>query len=141
MGRIEDLAAEMRAAGMSVDDHMLYTIFIDALPAEYEVKQHNLASRDSTGRDDIINAAREQFHRLSGTRRRGPTLATQTMLCTPAVAAVAVVAGKVEAVAEKKVDDGDSIDDAVEAPTRTVMDRPRLLVTMAAAPKPPAEVL
>ena len=34
MGRIEDLAAEMRTAGMTVDDHMLYTIFIDALPAE-----------------------------------------------------------------------------------------------------------
>ena len=34
MGRIEDHAAEMRTAGMTVDDHMLYTIFIDALPAE-----------------------------------------------------------------------------------------------------------
>ena len=38
MGRIEDLDAEMRTAGMTVDDHMLYTIFIDALPAEYEVE-------------------------------------------------------------------------------------------------------
>ncbi|CAN0570681.1 unnamed protein product, partial [Laminaria digitata] len=32
MGRIEDLAAEMRTAGMILDDNMLYTIFLDALP-------------------------------------------------------------------------------------------------------------
>ena len=38
MGRIEDLATGMGTARMSVDDHVLYTIFIDALPAEYEVK-------------------------------------------------------------------------------------------------------
>ena len=56
MGRIEDLAAEMRTAGLTLDDHMLYTIFIDALPAEYEVEARNLASRDSIGRDDIIKA-------------------------------------------------------------------------------------
>ena len=31
MGMIEDLYAEMRTAGMTFDDHMLYTIFIDAL--------------------------------------------------------------------------------------------------------------
>ncbi|CAN0566731.1 unnamed protein product, partial [Laminaria digitata] len=35
MGRIEDLAAEMRTAGMILDDNMLYTIFLDALPSEY----------------------------------------------------------------------------------------------------------
>ena len=58
MGRIEDLAAEMRTAGLTLDDHMLYTIFIDALPAEYEVEARNLASRDSIGRDDIIKAVR-----------------------------------------------------------------------------------
>ncbi|CAM9977731.1 unnamed protein product, partial [Laminaria digitata] len=34
MGRIEDLAAEMRTAGMILDDNMLYTIFLDALPSE-----------------------------------------------------------------------------------------------------------
>ena len=71
MGRIEDLAAEMRTAGMTVDDHMLYTIFIDALPAEYEEEARNLASRDSFGRDDIIKAVRERHHRLSGSRKKG----------------------------------------------------------------------
>ena len=54
MGRIEDFAAEMRTAGIILDDHMLYTIFIDALPTEYEVEARNLVSRDSIGRDDII---------------------------------------------------------------------------------------
>ena len=34
MGRIEDLAAETRTAEMTLDGHMLYTTFIDALPAE-----------------------------------------------------------------------------------------------------------
>ena len=63
MGRIEDLAGEMRTAGLALDDHMLYyTIFIDALPAEYEVEARNLASRDSIGRDDIIKAVRERHH-------------------------------------------------------------------------------
>ena len=73
------------------------------------------------------------------TGRRGPKLATQAMLCTAAT--VTVVAGKVEAVAEKMADEGDSTDEAVEAPTRTGVARPRLLVAMTAAPKPPAEVL
>ena len=69
----------------------------------------------------------------------GPTLAMLTMLttlCTPA-AAMAVAAETVEAVAEKMVD---STDEAVEAPTRAVLSRPRLLVAMAAAPKPLAYV-
>ena len=42
---------------------------------------------------------------------------------------------------EKKADDGDSTYEAVEAPTRTVVARPRLLVVIAAVPKRPAEVL
>ena len=64
MGRIDGLAAEMRTAGLTLDDHMLHTIFLDALPAEYDVEARNLASRDSIGRDDIIKAARERHHRL-----------------------------------------------------------------------------
>ena len=71
MGRIEDLAAEMRTAGLTVDDHMLCTIFIDAFPAEYEVEARNLTSRDSIGRDDIIKAVRERHHRRSGNRKKG----------------------------------------------------------------------
>ena len=71
MGRIEDLAAEMRTAGMTVDDHMLYTIFIDALPAEYEVEARNLASRDSIGRNGIIKAVRERHRRFSGRMKKG----------------------------------------------------------------------
>ena len=71
MGRIEDLAAEMHTAGMTLDDRMLYTIFIDPLPADYEVEARNLASRDSIGRDDIIKTVREWHHGLSGTRKKG----------------------------------------------------------------------
>ena len=69
MDRIYYLAAEMRTAGMTISDHMLYTIFIDARPAEYEVEARNLASRDSIGRDDIIRAVREQHHRLFESRK------------------------------------------------------------------------
>ena len=58
MGRIEDLAAEKRTAAMTLDDHMLHTNFIDALPAEYEVEAKSLAPRDSIGRDDVIKAVR-----------------------------------------------------------------------------------
>ncbi|CAN0554864.1 unnamed protein product, partial [Laminaria digitata] len=47
MGRIEDLAAEMRTAGMILNDNMLYTFFLDALPRECDVEVRNLASRDS----------------------------------------------------------------------------------------------
>ena len=56
-------------ARMTLDDHMLYTIFIDALPAQHEVEARNLASRDSIGRDDIIKAVPERHHRLSGSRK------------------------------------------------------------------------
>ena len=47
MGTIEDLAAEMHTAGITLDDHMLYTIFIEPLSAEYEVEAMNLESCDS----------------------------------------------------------------------------------------------
>ena len=73
MGRIGDRSAEIRTAGFTLDDHMLYTIFIDALPAEYEVEARNLASRDIIGRDDIIKAVRERHHRLSENRKKGTT--------------------------------------------------------------------
>ena len=63
MGRIEDLAAEMRRAGLTLNDHMLSTIFIDALPAEYEVETKNLTSRDGIGRDDITKTVRQWHHR------------------------------------------------------------------------------
>ena len=64
MGWIEDLAVKTRTSGMPVYDHMLYTIYIDARPAKYEVEARNLSSRDSIGRDDIIKAVRERHHRL-----------------------------------------------------------------------------
>ena len=92
MGRIEDLAAEMRTSGLTLDDHMLYTIFIDALPAEYEVEARNLASRDIIGRDDIIKAVRERHHDFLETWRRGPTLPMLAMVCSPAVASTVVAA-------------------------------------------------
>ncbi|CAN0489075.1 unnamed protein product, partial [Laminaria digitata] len=71
MGRIEDLASEMRTAGMILDDNMLYTIFLDALPSEYDIEVRNLASRDSVSREEIIKAVRERHHRLSGNRKKG----------------------------------------------------------------------
>ena len=69
MGSTDDLAAEMRTVALALDNHMLYTIFSDALPAEYEVEARNLASRDSIGHEEIITAARERHHRLSGNRK------------------------------------------------------------------------
>ena len=127
---------------MTVDDHMLYTFFMDALPAEYEVEARNLAFRESNRRDDIIKAVRERHHRLSG-RRRCSMLAMPAMLCSPAAAivatekgSVAVPTGKVEAAVKEKVDVGDGKDAAAKAPTRTVVARPRLPAVMAAAPKP-----
>ena len=71
MGRIEDIAAEIRTAGLTLGDYMLYTIFIDVSPAEYEVEPRNLASRDNIGCDDIIKEVREQHHQLSGNRKKG----------------------------------------------------------------------
>lgn len=71
MGRIEDVAAEMRTAGLTLGDHMVYTICIDALPAECEVEARNLAYRDSIGRDDIIKTVRERHHRRPGNRKKG----------------------------------------------------------------------
>ena len=86
MGWIEDLAAEMPTAGLTLDNHMLYTIFIDVLLAEYEVEAGNLASGDSIDRDEIINGVEERHRRLSGNKKWDPTLAMQAMLCTPAAA-------------------------------------------------------
>ena len=66
----------------------------------------------------------------------GLGLRCRAEVCTPAEAAVAVVAGKAEAVAEKAANVGGSTDEAIEAPTRMVVARPRLLTAMAATPKP-----
>ena len=74
MGRIKDVAAEIRTVGLSLDDHIrkyYYTIFIDTVPAEYEVEARNLASRDSVGCGEIIKDVRERRHRSSGNREKG----------------------------------------------------------------------
>ena len=147
MGRIEDLAAEMRTAGMTLDDHMLYTIFIDALPAEYEVEARNLASRDSIGRDDIIKAVRERHYRLSGNRKKGSNAG---------YAGHAMFAGGGDGGHRKGAGGGTHGEGggrgkgkggrrgrqgaAVKTPTRTVVARPRLPAVVAAAPKPPMVV-
>ena len=75
--------------------------------------------------------------------RRGQTRVMLAVLCSPAAAATAAVSagkmaaavakGKVEAMATEKVDVGDSKNDAVKAPTKTVVARPRLPAAMAAA--------
>ena len=61
------------------------------------------------------------------------------MPCTLATVLV-VATGKVEGMAKETPDDGANTDEAVEAPTRSVVDRPRLLVAMAAASKSPKVV-
>ena len=48
--------------------------------------------------------------------------------------------GKVEATAAEKADVGESTDEAVKAPTRSAVARPRLPMVMAAASKPPKVV-
>ena len=57
---------------------------------------------------------------------------TLDMPCTPAMVEVAAT-GKVEATATEPADVGECTDEAVKAPTRSVMARP---VAMAGAPKP-----
>ena len=150
MGGIEDLAAEMRTARLTLDDHMLYIIFINVLPAEYEVEARNLASRYSIGRADIIKAVRKRHHRLSGNRKKGSNAghAGHAMFAGGCgggggrgEGGTAVATGKVEAAAKEKVDVGDSKVEAAKAPTRSVVARPRLPVAMAAAPKSPMVVL
>ena len=58
------------------------------------------------------------------------------MPCTPAMVQVAAT-GKVEATSTEKADVGESTDEAVKAPTKSLVARPRLPVAMAAGPKPP----
>ena len=57
----------------------------------------------------------------------------------PAMVQVAATV-KVEAAATEKADVVESIDEGVEAPTRSVVARLRLSVAMVAAPKPPKVV-
>ena len=60
--KIQDLAAEMRTEGTTLDGHMLCIILIDALPTEYHIEARSLAFRDSFGREDTIKADRERHH-------------------------------------------------------------------------------
>ena len=56
------------------------------------------------------------------------------MPCTPVTVLVAAT-GKVEGTASEIADAGESTDESVEAPTKSVVARPRLSVVMAIAPK------
>ena len=149
-----DLAAEMRTAGLTLDDHMLYTsLWTICLP--------NTRWRQGIWHLVTVSAAMTSSRLYESgatdfleTGRRVPTLTMMAMLCSPAAAAVvaagkavaavaagktagAVATGKVEAAAKEKVDVGDSKDEAVKAPTRAVVARSRLPAAMAVAPKPP----
>lgn len=62
----------MRSAGIKLDEHMLYTIFVDALPLEYEVEARNLASRDGIGQADNIKAVRDRHRPHTGNNKKGP---------------------------------------------------------------------
>ena len=55
-------------------------------------------------------------------------------------AAAAMATGKVETATTETLDVGETTDEVVKAPTRSVVARPRLPVAMAAAPKPPKVV-
>ena len=73
LGRIVDLATEMHTTGFVLGDHMLYTIFVDALPTEYDVVARNPESRDSIGHEDIIEPVRMRYDRHSENRKKGTT--------------------------------------------------------------------
>ena len=131
--RIENLAAGMRTAGITVDDHMLYTIFVDALPAEYVVEARNFVHLVTVSAAMTSRLYESGSTDVLETGGRSLTLAMPAMLCSPAAAVVAVEraaatvpTGKVEAAAKGKGDVGYSKDKAVKTLTRTVVARPRL---------------
>ena len=136
----------MRTAKKTLDDHMLYTSFVLALPAEYEVEPRNLASRDVIGRDDIIKAVRERHHRLFRGSKKGSNAGHVGHVMFAVVAEMvakeqgpaAVPTGMWRPRKNEKVDVGGGKD--VVAPTRTAVARPRLPVVMATAQKPPKVV-
>ena len=137
----------MCTAGLILDDHTLYKFFIDALPAECEVEARNLASRDSIGRDYIIKAVRKRHHRYSVNRKKGPNAghAGHAMFAGGGgggrrKGGGGGAHGKGGGCVRKTVDVVDTKNEAVKAPTRTVVARPRLPAVMAAAPKPPKVV-
>ena len=70
-GSIKNHASEMRKAGLTLGNHMLYTTFNGTLLAEHEAEARNLAICESFGREEIITTARERHHRLSGNRYKG----------------------------------------------------------------------
>ena len=137
MDRIEDPAAEMRTAGLALDQHMLYTMVIDALPAEYEVDAGTWHLATASAARISSRLCEFGITDFLETGRRNRALG---MPCTTATAPVAAT-GKVKAAATAKADVGEGTDEALEAPTRSVVARPRMPVAMAAAPKPSKVVL
>ena len=57
---MEALLLEMRAIGLAVDDPMLYTCFLDTLPAEYQVEVRLLAGKTGLGRAEMMLTTRAQ---------------------------------------------------------------------------------
>ena len=86
------------------------------------VEARNLASPDSTGREEIIKAVRERHHRLSENRKQG----SNSEHALHAGDGTGGGHGKGGGHGNGKSGLGESTDEAVEAPTRTVVARPRL---------------
>ena len=82
----------------------------------------NLASRDSTGREEIIKAVREGHHGFSVNKNKG----SESGNALYAGDGTGGGHGKGGGHGNGKSGLGESTDEAVEAPTRTVVARPRL---------------
>ena len=61
----------MRAIGLADDDPMLYTCFLDALPAAYEVDVRQLAGKTDLGMEEVMRTIRERFAHAPKSRTDG----------------------------------------------------------------------
>ena len=135
MGKIEDLAAEILTAGLPLN-RMLYAIFVDALPVEYEVGARNLACSDNIDLEEIINAVRERHRQLSGNREKGSNSGHALYTGEGAGDGHGKGGGRGSGQRGRPGKHGRGRRDTI----RSVVARPRLPVAMESAPKPPKVV-
>lgn len=131
MGRIGYVPTEMRTAAPTLEDH---TVFMDALPTQYEVEARNLACRDRIARAHF-KAAHEQHHRRPGIMKEGSNAGHKDIIM--------YAGGSCSGGSSRKEGGGSGKEYHGRRGQRGLGGRgtiERAVVAMAAAPKPPAEV-
>jgi len=69
---IEDIAAELSLSGVAVDQQHVYSLFVSALPAEYNLEVRELSRKESFDRAEILALVRSGYELIKRQKKSSP---------------------------------------------------------------------